>query len=876
MSRFAVLILGVASAIAVHAASYTVAYQKSITFEVPDATAAYTIDPQIAEASADHGLVSVAGKSPGNTHVVVVTPAGVQTFEIVVPNPPPVYPKGWVAPRPEGLSNENGYYETRYSSLPQQLTNVLDFSRQGIDQSTHFYLAGTDFFPSPNNPYNSNGVSNFAITSASYSVRTPDRSVTLVDQFVDESPLTVGGAIVRGLHWQEGDWFFHGGYTSPAPFQQLFLPLRAEGVFGTGYRFKLTPHSRLIPSFYYLTMPSATHTGNAGPIASLLYAYQPSDNLRFAAEIGESRGLGGSSTLVYRGPGEILRARFRYTPDGFAALSISNFRGLYSDLNWTREWSEAFGSDLNVTNDRFDLPSFHEITINGGAQLRYRPSRHWTLFGGATYSVFHTEAQGQTPLEGIYYPAGVGFNSRFFGVNFQHQWSRYTEQNTGGHQYLASVRTGFGQFSFNGYAERETQAPTVGFLISQVNGLSQLLSEYGVTATTPQQITDFLNQNAALINLQYLNNVTINLTPVREQVSGSVTWMGRGYAPQIDYEFLFNDDQMITGSNELTIHRISARQRIGYSNDLSLTLAQYRARSTGQRPTVNPLVAVMLRHQFNAAPGFLMLERHGSIRGRVFEDLEGQGTYAANSPGVAGVEMILDDRRRTRTGADGTYQFSGVPEGVHTVRAVLHDEVVYYFTTPEQAQVNENGEANFGLARSMASLGGQVQDDVPHPVSGILVAIQGQGHRLTSVTGSNGRFLIPRLPDGEYSVFVDAESLPAGYVIEEPELVRLTTQSGKAAQANLKIRALRNVSGRVLLYDRAAGRYVGIANVKVVVKELPLSMVTGADGAFLFRELPAGLITVSAEYGGQVINKLVNVPEQPAQINDTNLVMGQR
>ncbi|HML17078.1 MAG TPA: hypothetical protein VK419_08630 [Bryobacteraceae bacterium] len=877
MSRICpVVTLAVAITAAVYADTYTVGFQKTISIPIPGATAAYAVDPQIAEASADQGIVAVMGKSPGTTHLIVVTPGGVQTLEILVPMPPPIYPRGWVAPEAEGQSNEAGYFETRYSSLPEQLTNILDFSRQGQDMSTHFYLAATNFFPSPNNPYDSYSVSSFAITSLSYSIQTNERSVTLVDQLVTESPLTVNGAVIRGLHWQEDGWFFHGGYTSPAPFDGLFLPIRAEGVFGAGYRYRLTEHSRLVPSFYYLTMPAASHTGNPGAILSLLYAYQPSDNLHFSAELGGSRGLGASSSLIYKRHGENLRARFRYTPEKFAALSISNFRGLYSDLTWTRQWFEQFASDLNFTGDRFNLPSFQELSVNGGLQLRYIPFKHWTLFGGTTYSLFHTEVAGETPLEGLYYPQGLGFNSRYFGANFQHQWSRFTAQNTGGHQYLASAHLSFGQLSFNGYAERETDAPTVGFLLSQVTGLAQILTQFGVTATTPQQISDFLNQYAGLINLQYLNNVTINLTPRLEQVSGSATWRGRGYAPQVDYEFLRNIDESVSSDNAVTIHRLSVTQRIGRSNDLLLTLAEYRTRATGQPLAVNPLVALSLRHRFNTAPGFLMMERHGAIKGRVFEDQDGRGADSPSAPGVAGVELILDNRRQTRTGPDGSYRFPGVPEGKHRIQAMLHGETAYYFTTPEQVETSEDGEVNFGIARSLSSLGGEVQDDTPRGVSGIAIVIQGENRRTTIVSGGDGKFLVPRLAAGQYLVSVDGDSLPPGYIVEEPAVVSVPVEDGKAPRASLKIRAIRNISGRVLLYDRTLGQYVGIPGIAVVLTEMSLTTTTDSDGRFLFRELPGGTFTVSADYNGQGINRLVTVPEQPAQLKDINLIMGQR
>src|SRR5438874_8951483 len=66
-----------------------VPYQKSTAFSVAGSTAAYSLDSTIAEATATSEVVEVYGKSPGATHVIVVTSAGVQSFSITVPQPPP-------------------------------------------------------------------------------------------------------------------------------------------------------------------------------------------------------------------------------------------------------------------------------------------------------------------------------------------------------------------------------------------------------------------------------------------------------------------------------------------------------------------------------------------------------------------------------------------------------------------------------------------------------------------------------------------------------------------------------------------------------------------------------------------------------------------
>jgi len=237
------------------------------------------------------------------------------------------------------------------------------------------------------------------------------------------------------------------------------------------------------------------------------------------------------------------------------------------------------------------------------------------------------------------------------------------------------------------------------------------------------------------------------------------------------------------------IHRFTATQRLGISNDRSLTGAHYRTRMPGQSAEANALVAFSLRHHFNTDPALLMLQRHGTIRGRVFEDAGGQRRYAASAPGVGGIDIVLDERRRSRTASDGSYRFSGVPEGQHQIQAVLPDNTPYYFTTLGSFDTSEDAEVYFGVAPSLASLGGEVRDDANCGIADVVVTIKGEHRRLTAISGGDGKFLVPRLPDGGYSVSVDPDALPAGYAIDAPTSVRVTTKAGGASRESASPRS---------------------------------------------------------------------------------------
>jgi len=83
-------------------APLSVPYQKTLQLPVAGASAAYSLDPNIADATAANGVVEIVGKGPGSTNIVVVTPAGAQTLAVTVPVPPPILHPGFEPPERQG------------------------------------------------------------------------------------------------------------------------------------------------------------------------------------------------------------------------------------------------------------------------------------------------------------------------------------------------------------------------------------------------------------------------------------------------------------------------------------------------------------------------------------------------------------------------------------------------------------------------------------------------------------------------------------------------------------------------------------------------------------------------------------------------------
>jgi hypothetical protein len=102
---------------------------KTVTLPIAGATAAYTLDGFLAEASAENGLVSVVGIHSGSTHVVVLTPSGVQTLEFLITVLPPFTPKGLFSPSADWGRNKPATSKRATTPVPPRYRPSSTFSK---------------------------------------------------------------------------------------------------------------------------------------------------------------------------------------------------------------------------------------------------------------------------------------------------------------------------------------------------------------------------------------------------------------------------------------------------------------------------------------------------------------------------------------------------------------------------------------------------------------------------------------------------------------------------------------------------------------------------------------------------------------------------
>jgi hypothetical protein len=855
--RLFILPLVLCSAMAC-AQSLTVAYRDTISVPVPQVLAAYSLNDFYAEANTEFEVLTIFGKNPGSAQIVLVTREGSRTIEVKVLPAPASYPRGFVPPVSATAASESGSYESRFISTPAQSENIIDFMRREGDRSATFHLAGTLSFTSVADR------SNFALSSIFYQILKPRREITLLDQYMINSPLTVDGSIVRGFHLRQDNFLFHAGYTSATRFENLILPSQKEGVVGVAYRFLAGDHESLTPNVYYFSGNRAS--GNSvqpGTVASLVYEYKPGNNLKLLSEIGFSRGAGAAGEIRRYSGHDQLTANLRYEPAHFASLGFNSLHGFYSNLDWTRYLTHRATSTFSFTGNHYNLPSLNLINVVANLDLQFQLFQGWSLISGANYGHSQSQIPSGPPISTLGVPLGLNFNSVHFQSSFLYQYSRVSGAVARSDEFRTTLGTHWAGFRWNSFVDRQTQAMTVAFIYAGVPGLQEALDKLGISATTPEQIAAALSETAGLLNQGFIGGINLNVTPVRLQAGTDLTWSNRPQSHQrVDFSLLYTKNELLQGQNQTAIGTFSYSLKFKKVNEFFSSVSFLRG---GTQTGLNdPLFEISIRRQVGSAPNFIISRRRGTIGGVVFADNGATGTYRAGGVLLPGVEVVLDDNRQVRTDNNGRYTFSRVSYGLHSVEVVYHSMQPFFFTTASRVQSDIDTEVNFGVGLSFARLSGSVRGDTGIGLYGIELSISSGGQHLRAQTDSEGRFHVEGLSTGEYEIKIDTQSVPPGYSLAELQTQRTMVDPSVLAHTTFTLRAIRNISGRVRIYDRASRREMFMPGIPVHLKELSRESITDENGIYLFRDLPAGSYTLTALYEGTESRKEIMLPDSPA------------
>ncbi len=837
----------------------TLRYEQVATRPIAGATAALSLDPSRVYASAQDGTVTLIGRGPGSTNVIVITGDETVTLRVLVGEPPL-----HVLPGMRNIGEHGGatgYYEARYGSNPGVLQGGMFLSRRDGERSAELTLGGAGRIGNDVNPP-------FSIPQASFTLRAPGRELTLLDRTIANSSLTVSHSNVRGVYLRQGPWQVNAGYSFFSTFEHLLLPTDKEAVAGVAYRHRLTRRSSLTPNVFYFDGPVQSRRGALG---TLLFETTTASDVRFTAELAGAHSIGGALAIDFDRPHQRGWAKVRVAPADLPSLTTDQQSGRQLEGGWFWERDKSTVTATMSSRTYSYGPSNTSSSV-ASVDFQRRLTARWLIHGGSGVSVFGNESTAPSRISNLTLPLGASFSTSRAGAGADYQFSRETVRDLGGHLFRVNLNAAARGFRLTGFGERQTQAPTARQILTDIPWLEPMLDRLGLAAATPQQLADLLRTNAELSAYGYANSVQIDITPARTRFGSTAGWSGAGARrPQLSLTTLFNRERSVDRTSRAAVHSISYSQKLDGATEMYLTgsaLCRDRIVSTG----CQPVVFASLRRALTSGPGFLG-PRGGHIDGVVFQDDKVSGMYAAELPRLGGVEVVLDNVQHTRTDDAGRFRFDNVAFGSHRVEARYTSDTPTFFTTPSPAEVQAGGSVYFGVARSRSSLRGVVLADAGAGIGGVLIHVAGGDRRTTARSGDDGAFTVEGLPAGDYDVTIDAASVPPGYPLESLTAQRVRVEQTEPGRARFVLRPHRSIVGRARALDKRSGHYVALAGATVELRPLGRTSVTDAKGQYAFRNLPTGEYTIVAKQDGRESTAAVSVPEGPALVRDVDVMV---
>ncbi|MGC2243456.1 MAG: carboxypeptidase regulatory-like domain-containing protein [Candidatus Aquilonibacter sp.] len=840
----------------------TVAYDKTITLNVPGATSAYPVNPSIVAADVVAGAVAIRGVGTGVTNVVVLIAGGaVTTVAVTVTGAPPVQlDLGGATSR----QSEGGSYTGTYNSEGGSVTNAFDlWQQQG--QTFRQVLVTEATFLSP-----SAGQAGSGFPVLSYEISRPGQRIVFLDEVVTISPLTFNDALVRGFHIAEGPWTFHVGASSVGVFGSYFIPTNPQWMAGVTRAFKLSTSSTISANLYdIVNTPGLVSSTNGGVIGSLLYTYQPQPKFIVQAELGLSRSIGFDVSTVYDDTKQHGDASLVEKPATFASLATDAQQGLFGNADYSRTFSSAFNANATVSKTDYSLPTFREDSLTAQGNANYQLKGDFSTSAGVLYSSFDSIYPTVFNVRTLAIPLSIAYNGKHFVAGLQDQPTS-DFQGTHANGYGANVGLNYPRFQISALYQHSVDIPTVSSLFNQVPGLQAALEQAGITITNPSQLAALLNNTALLASLGF-TGLQLNVAPAQNNVGANINWLFPGKSRgQLSLSYLSSDAQLAQGAFDFRLATLTYLRRLNASTDMTASVTTLRsseyssATTTGQSaPSVSSQVSYGLTfsHRFSSVPAFLFPTRRGNIDGYVFRDDDSSGKFSTNTPVIGGVEVKLDGERSTRTDSAGHYAFAGVPYGSHQVEAEIPSTGSSYFTTDSPATAEIGSHVDFGVNSLQGKIIGNIVNDAGQGVGGVIVAIAGS--KQSTTTGSDGRFVFEGIAPGHYVVSASPDSFPTGYDLSNLSTMPADVTNGVPKPLNLSVRALRSVSGTVTMFDPRRAKLAPAAGIEVSIPQLDIVSKTDSNGVYALRNLPPGTYTIVVGRGTSVQRRAIALPPDP-------------
>jgi hypothetical protein len=820
----------------------TVHIQETVAIEIFGATAAYTTNPDIADVTlTGAGRLSVTGHRAGTTHLMVVTISDVQSFLVTVASSSMRGP-----PRPDAGAPST-LVEGRYSSDIARVQSSIDVVLPGVAHRSEFHILHVHDLDDGNNRFGD------GIASIFYRYITPTRELTLLDDLVDVSALTVSSTQVRGLHLSSRAFELHAGYASATRFDDLFLPLDRRWVAGAGYAID-AGSIRLVPSLYGFFTERANGAARRGIVGALTAEHRSGDTMFVRAEIAASRSLAAAGEIRLSTARHQLRASLFFKPENFPTLGLQDAPGAHVELDASHRATGRFSLDAHGSYDRMKIAGLPQTVDAAGAGIRYAATRRLSFAGGVDFSTVSSPGRS---LRTIGLPLSVLYEGPGFGGAASYRLLEHSAASRHGDALRLSAHASRGRFTAAVWGDRQRHAPTLELIFRDTPGLDLALLRLGIIVRDPEDVARALRDNAALIDLGYITGVNVDLTPRRLQAGLNLGWTGAsGHGDRLRLLAVYSRDEGIRATRDSSITTLTYSRRVLSATDLYGSYSWWQTSLSGRNDSGQTLDAGV-RQQFSGLPRWF--RRSGAVEGFVFLDPDMRGARTVSSLPLPEIGITLDGERTTRTDGTGAYTFRNVAPGPHTVAAQLPATPRSFFTTTSHVVTQGPARVDFGLVWAAARIAGRVISDAGTGVAGVVLsAIALHGIPISATSDAEGGFVFA-VPPGSFRIVLAPESLPPGYsmygALEQPVLA----ETDRPQSIAFPVQARRSI----------AGYAAGASEVRI--ESLGMSAPVDRTGNFLFRAMPAGTFTLTADIGGQVFRRTLTVPARPTMIDEVVL-----
>lgn len=823
--------------------SLTITVGQSASIPAPGATAAYVVDPTLADVTIAAGAVQVTGRRAGTTNLVILAADDVLTYDVRL-----TAPLRQASSTPTSPAIAATVWDASYSSETERLTTSVDSTSRDGRKTTRVSATNVTRIGDAQSDVRS------SMASASIDMTNGARRVTLLDQLVRSSALTLDGSRVRGVHYTDASFDLHAGLSSPLLYRSVILPAEPDAVIGAGY----TGHRGTLslgPSLYWY--PKASGFGGATGLAAGLHVKQTAAGGRFrvSGEGGYGGEMAAATDLAYDGTRHNLSFTARHRPSGYPSLGAVSPYGSSFDGQYGTRLTQRLTFHLATSGARQELPVSKQTTAASSAELRAALGRHWAVTVASNVSLFDN---GVDRLTSVTVPVGAGWETSRRGLTGLFRYQQNTARNNGGLGGRVRAHASVGRITVGGFVDYQRDAATVGLVFRESPELARLFAELGLQTRTPEDLARLLREQGDLVSSGYLERATLILNPRRVQTSVDASWSSRGNGTRARFSVLADRVESTHGTGDHFIETISLTHRLTRLTEIT-GAATWWTSSNGILGAGHRSYALGLRLRGNALTDVMSWLRRDAIAGRVLRD-DSDRASAAVKPPMPGVRVRLDDGREVVTDADGRFRFIGVGRGPRHVEALLPAAAGARFATPAIVVARPGDNAVFNIGYVAARLIGSVHDDVAAPIAGVHIRATCAGAEETAVSDSTGRYAMGGA-EGECRVSVEGSTLPPGYDATNvpDQTVRLTRDA--PARADYVVRANRSLAGTV---TPLVGTATAAGTVTVRLVETGAEQHVDADGRFVFRNLKPGVYTVAVEIRGRRFTRVIVVPEGPA------------